>query len=349
MKRLADSLVVMTNPITRVVATAALPLAIGDSGACGGGDHGADRQASQQSQVIVADGSSTVFPITEAVAEEFQTCEQRDTSDRGLVRHRRRIPKVLPRRDRHLERLASDQGRPRWRRAARPASTFIELPDRLRRHRRRRESEEHLGLVDDRCRAEEDLGAGRAGQGHALEPGPSRMARPGNPSLRRGRRLGHLRLLHRSDHRQDGREPRRLHVERRRQRHRAGRERRRQRARLLRLRLLRAEQGQAEAACRSTTARPPTAKGADRAVTGNGGQRHLPSAVAAGLHLREDQGARPSRGQELHGVLSEQRRRARAGSWLRAADRRENTSWCAAASRPEDRHDVHGGPTATAR
>ena len=42
-------------------------------------------------------------------------------------------------------------------------------------------------------------------------------------------------------------EPRRLHVERGRQRHRAGRERRRARARLLRLRVLRGEQGQAQA------------------------------------------------------------------------------------------------------
>ena len=52
----------------------------------------------------------------------------------------------------------------------------------------------------------------------------------------------------------EGAEPRRLHLERGRQRHRPGRQRRRERARLLRLRLLRAEQGQAEAGRRSTTA-----------------------------------------------------------------------------------------------
>ena len=39
--------------------------------ACGGGDS-RDGAASSAAQVITADGSSTVFPITEAVAEEFQ-------------------------------------------------------------------------------------------------------------------------------------------------------------------------------------------------------------------------------------------------------------------------------------
>ena len=38
--------------------------------ACGGSD--APSNGSPASQVITADGSSTVFPVTEAVAEEFQ-------------------------------------------------------------------------------------------------------------------------------------------------------------------------------------------------------------------------------------------------------------------------------------
>ena len=65
-------------------------------------------------------------------------------------------------------------------------------------------------------------------------------------AVRRRRRLGHLRLLHRSDRRQGQVQPRRLHRQRRRQRAGAGRVARRERARLLRLRLLRREQGQAE-------------------------------------------------------------------------------------------------------
>ena len=56
--------------------------------------------------------------------------------------------------------------------------------------------------VDDRRRSEEALGACRTGPGQALEPDPPRMAGPGDPPVRRRRRLGHVRLLHRSDRRQ---------------------------------------------------------------------------------------------------------------------------------------------------
>ena len=42
--------------------------------ACGGGSRTSDTggEGSPQAQVIAIDGSSTVFPVTEAVAEEFQ-------------------------------------------------------------------------------------------------------------------------------------------------------------------------------------------------------------------------------------------------------------------------------------
>lgn len=62
-------------------APAALSLSIFLS-ACGGGDAGADRGASDsranpaEAAVIQIDGSSTVFPIAEAVAEEFQLAER---------------------------------------------------------------------------------------------------------------------------------------------------------------------------------------------------------------------------------------------------------------------------------
>ena len=72
MKRPPDSLGTMTNLTSRVVAPAILSLVMSVA-ACGGGNQEQTAQtASQSSQVIVADGSSTVFPITEAVAEEFQ-------------------------------------------------------------------------------------------------------------------------------------------------------------------------------------------------------------------------------------------------------------------------------------
>ena len=104
---------------------------------------------------------------------------------------------------------------------------------RVRRSGRGRASQEHLGDLDDGRRAEDALGARRAGQDDALESDSSGLAGPGNPLVRRRRRFRHLRLFHRGDHRKDGRQPRRLHVERRRQRHRAGRERRRERARAI--------------------------------------------------------------------------------------------------------------------
>ena len=54
-------------------------------------------------QVVKIDGSSTVFPVTEAVAEDFQKAKKgADQGDRRHLRHRRRLQEVLPRRDRHL-------------------------------------------------------------------------------------------------------------------------------------------------------------------------------------------------------------------------------------------------------
>jgi len=65
----------MINSSPRVLALASfLFCTTAIVAACGGGDRGNQAQGSQSStgQVITADGSSTVFPITEAVAEEFQ-------------------------------------------------------------------------------------------------------------------------------------------------------------------------------------------------------------------------------------------------------------------------------------
>src|SRR5919106_1534090 len=44
--------------------------------ACGGGGEQARQPGAAAPQVVTADGSSTVFPITEAVAEEFQKANQ---------------------------------------------------------------------------------------------------------------------------------------------------------------------------------------------------------------------------------------------------------------------------------
>ena len=74
-------------------------------------------------QVVKIDGSSTVYPITEAVAEEFQKANKGRQGDRRHLRHRRRLQEVLPRRDRHLRRLPPDHARRKWTPARRPASS----------------------------------------------------------------------------------------------------------------------------------------------------------------------------------------------------------------------------------
>jgi phosphate transport system substrate-binding protein len=58
----------MTQRLLRASA-ALLAMALA---ACGGGDRTGGAGSGSQTSVITADGSSTVFPITEAVAEEFQ-------------------------------------------------------------------------------------------------------------------------------------------------------------------------------------------------------------------------------------------------------------------------------------
>lgn len=74
------------------------------------------------------------------------------------------------------------------------------------------------------------------------------LARPRDPPLRPRRRLGDLRLLHRGGRRRGTLQPRRLHLQRGRQRPGPGHRHRRAGPRLLRLRLLRREPRQAQAA-----------------------------------------------------------------------------------------------------
>ena len=151
---------------------------VGDGGSprCGGGSSESPAASDAAPAVIQLDGSSTVFPISEAVAEEFQKANpgirvtvgisgtgggfqkfcrgETDISDASRP--------ISADRDRGLQ-----EGRHRVHRAA----------DRLRRPGDRRESEEHLGDDDHGRRAEDAVGARGAGQGHALEPGARRRGR----------------------------------------------------------------------------------------------------------------------------------------------------------------------------
>ena len=217
--------------------------------ACGGGSSSAPATPGGAPALITLDGSSTVFPISEAVAEEFQKSVPNTRVTVGISGTGGGFQKFC-----RAETDISDASRPIS--ATEIAACGAErrrvhgAAGRLRRHRHRRESE---GVVDQRHhrgRAEDAVGARGAGQGDALEPGASELAGPRDPPVRRGRGLGHLRLLHRSHHRQGQGQPRRLHLERRRQRAGAGRQQRRARARFHPLRLLRREPRAAQAGAR---------------------------------------------------------------------------------------------------
>ena len=100
----------------------------------------------------------------------------RTPRDRGYLRHRRRLSEILPRRDRHRRRLTADQ-RHRSRRLRQDRHPVHRAADRLRRHRHRREPQEHLGRQDHGGRAEDAVGSGRAGQGHARGTRSARTGR----------------------------------------------------------------------------------------------------------------------------------------------------------------------------
>ena len=123
-----DMLVVtwpLTGPLCRRAAAGAI--------ACGG--------SGQPASDLKVDGSSTVFVVSEAVAEEFHrsrtaTC----ASHRRAIRHGRRISEVLPRRDRHQRCLAADSTRGN-RRLQGSRHRVHRAAHRLRRHCDRRQSQ----------------------------------------------------------------------------------------------------------------------------------------------------------------------------------------------------------------
>ena len=76
--------------------------------------------------VISVDGSSTVYPLTEAIAEDFQHCSDHPRHDRRR-RHGRRLAQALPRWTRHRSGLAADR-RVRSGPCAAAGVGFVELP-----------------------------------------------------------------------------------------------------------------------------------------------------------------------------------------------------------------------------
>ena len=214
----------------------------------------APHSASAQS-VIKIDGSSTVFPIAEAVAEEFQI------SKRGKVRVTVGIAGTGGGFKRFCrgETDISNASRPILKEemeACRAAGIkYMELPVAFDALTVVVNPAEHLGQVADRGGPEEDVGTLGAEPRDQVESGSLRLPGAAADAVRSRRRFRYVRLLYGSRERQVEGEPRRLHGERRRQRSRPGRREQQERARLLRLCVLQRAQGQDARPCRSTTAR----------------------------------------------------------------------------------------------
>ena len=131
-----------------------------------------------KAQVVQIDGSSTVFPVTEAVAEEFQKAKKGKLKVtvgisgtgggfkkfcRGETDIQRRLSADLETGNRGLQR------RPGW------SSLNCRSPiDALNGYR---QSQKRLGDIDDRRRTEKNLGTCRSGKGHQLESGSTQLAR----------------------------------------------------------------------------------------------------------------------------------------------------------------------------
>ena len=78
----------------------------------------------------------------------------------------------------------------------------------------------------------------------------------------------------------------------------------------------------------------------DSAVARNRRQRHVSSAVASGVHLSEGEVARPARGEELRGLLSERGDSARSRRRLHSPAREGVRDGAVALCGEEDRHHV---------
>ena len=105
-----------SKPAMLVTLLAAVALVVA---ACGGGEDptAAPTEAMMPKEDLGSlsgdvdiDGSSTVFPISEAVAEGVPQRGAEGPRAGGRLRHGRRLQALLRRRDRHLRRLAPHQG-----------------------------------------------------------------------------------------------------------------------------------------------------------------------------------------------------------------------------------------------
>ena len=262
--------------------------------------------------MITADGSSTVGPFTTKAAEDWKADGGGDVtvgiSGTGGGFERFCAGETdISNASRAIDDDESGDLRGERRRVRR-------APGRDRRAHERRQPRERLGDVPDRRAAERDLEARLEGERTGTRS-TRRFPDVAAQALRRGHRLGHVRLLHRRHQRRGGREPLRLLRDRGRQRHRPGRLGRRGCARLLRLLVLRGEPGHAEGA------RGRRRRGLRRAERRDRAGRLVHAAVAPALHVREAELARRQRGaRRLHPLHARERADDRRGGAVRAAE-----------------------------
>jgi ABC-type phosphate transport system substrate-binding protein len=127
-----------------------------------------------QAQVIQVDGSSTVFPVTEAVAEEFQKAKKGKLKVTVGISGTGGGFKKFCRGETDI----SNASRPILKQEIEACKgAGVEF---------------FVGAIHDGRRTEENLGTCRAGQDHKLESGSVQLAQCAAEAFRRRRRLGNL-------------------------------------------------------------------------------------------------------------------------------------------------------------
>ncbi len=133
-------------------------------------------QAAFAQQIVKVDGSSTVFPVTEAVAEEFQKAKKNAIKVTVGISGTGGGFKKFCRGETDI----SNASRPILKKEMDDCKAagieYIELPVAFDALTVVINPKNTLHQAADRRRAEEDVGAGGAGQGHDLEPGQSGLA-----------------------------------------------------------------------------------------------------------------------------------------------------------------------------
>ena len=167
-----------------------------------------------KAQIVQIDGSSTVFPVTEAVAEEFQKAKKGKVKVTvGIAGTGGGFKKFC-----RGETDISDASRPILKQemeACKSAGVeYIELPVAFDALTVIVNPKNDWVTVHDRGRTQKNVGTRRAGKNHQLESSSRAMAQRAVETIRRRRGLRNLRLLHRSYHWQSQIQPRRFHGQR---------------------------------------------------------------------------------------------------------------------------------------